>query len=229
MTRIIVDIGSTHGGSEKECFKAIDNAAAAGIKDVKFQLLEPEHLKNGNIEIKRDWLRHLVRHGKTLGVNVFASVWTNNAYKCCIDACCKTIKLAASAKAFDIFEAVSNSALDIHEVEIISSTKFAEKRIVIENKPWSANKHDVKHLVCITEYPVFYKVDFSILKGYDGFSDHTLGINQSKIAIISGAKIIEKHVSQTKCDCPDNKFAVSWSEIKELVQWSRTPFYIQVG
>lgn len=231
--RFIAEIGSTHGGSKEECKKAIANAAALCIKDCKFQLLEEEHLKNeDNILLPWDWAKELVDFGKSYDVNVFFSVWSRKGLKVAIDAGCKTIKLAASANPNYIFDVTSISLADgslgitcTCNLEIIYSSSSKNQKLYMSY----SNSKNVKHLFCISEYPVLYKIDFSILKDFDGFSDHTVGFSQTDDAYNTflfsddkSEKIIEKHVSQTDCSCGDNRFAVTWDEVKEFLDFKKS-------
>ena len=56
-------------------------------------------------------------------------------------------------------------------------------------------------------------------KGYQiGFSDHTLTMNASLIAVSLGARVIEKHVTvNKKLKGPDHKFSLNMKEFNELV------------
>lgn len=225
--RFIPDIGSTHAGNKEECFKAISNAAALGLKDCKFQLLEEEQLKNGNILLPWDWVPELIKFGEQQGINVFFSCWSKAAADFLLENKVKTLKLATSTNIYNIFQIISASqknyehGFGIPFIEYISSTDYEKRQF---HHSFSNEKYDIKHLFCVPEYPVLYKIDFSILKNYDGFSDHTLGFEQTKEALIKvidfGKKefIIEKHVSQTDCNCPDNNFAVKWDEVRDFFE-----------
>jgi N,N'-diacetyllegionaminate synthase len=51
-----------------------------------------------------------------------------------------------------------------------------------------------------------------------GYSDHTLGINASIVAVANGAKIIEKHITlNKKMSGPDHKASITEKELKNLV------------
>ncbi len=61
----------------------------------------------------------------------------------------------------------------------------------------------------------------SIGKGdFDGFSDHTIGLDCAKIALARGAEIIEKHFTLDKSMYgPDHCLSMTPDELKELVRW----------
>ena len=58
---------------------------------------------------------------------------------------------------------------------------------------------------------------------YDGFSDHTIGIETSLLAISRGAKIIERHFSLDKSDntIRDHVISSTPSEFRLLVELGR--------
>ena len=63
-------------------------------------------------------------------------------------------------------------------------------------------KHEnINYLYCISEYPTMLEKikmpDFN-KSFFNGYSDHTLGINACLYAASKGAKIIEKHFSPNK-------------------------------
>ena len=86
----------------------------------------------------------------------------------------------------------------------------------------------IKYLWCKSLYPTFDKhlkefpKKFSS-KTYDGFSDHTIGIETSLLAISRGAIIIERHFSLDKSDntIRDHIISSTPSEFRLLVELGR--------
>ena len=81
----------------------------------------------------------------------------------------------------------------------------------------------ISFLYCVSKYPTqlndlnFSNIDFS---KYDGFSDHTIGLNASMIAFARGAKIIEKHLTlDKKMFGPDHEGSITPDELKILVDF----------
>ena len=55
-------------------------------------------------------------------------------------------------------------------------------------------------------------------RGPVGFSDHTIGIEATRIAVAAGATIIEKHFTLSKkSDGPDHAISAEPEELKDLV------------
>lgn len=206
MVRIIAEIGSTHDGNKSACIDAIVKASKAGISDVKFQLLEKEQIEGtGNISIKPSWIPDLINTGKDTGVNVFCSIWSEEALKICHSADMKTIKFAYSMNRYGW---LIKAALKLFDEVIVSGD-------IMHRAPEGCIE-----LFCIPLYPVIYQVSFEgLFPMFSGFSDHTLGINQTIRSIDAGAQIVEKHVCQNHgSKTPDSKFAITWNQIESLIE-----------
>lgn len=204
--RLIVDVGSTHCGKFEECIYAIDNAKECGIKDVKFQLLEKSMTKNsGNIYLDPTYMKELVTYGKSMGINVFASVWSKSAANVMKEAGATSVKVAHSYR--------HNSELINYLIKVM---EFDE--VIVSSDFMGPFYPFATMLYCIPMYPVPFVVSFErAFPLFSGFSDHTMGVNQTITAIQSGAQIIEKHVIQDiTVDCPDSRFALDWDRIKYL-------------
>lgn len=75
-------------------------------------------------------------------------------------------------------------------------------------------------LFCVPQYPVYFEICFDeLFPRFDGFSDHTMGYQQTISAVIAGAKIIEKHIKLNHSDvvCPDSFFALGPGDLAAMV------------
>jgi sialic acid synthase SpsE len=79
----------------------------------------------------------------------------------------------------------------------------------------------IKLLYCISKYPTMNEdVDFERMLYYDGFSDHTQGIEASKKAIDNDVSIIERHFTLGKyLPGRDHFLSSTPDEFKELVDY----------
>jgi sialic acid synthase SpsE len=85
---------------------------------------------------------------------------------------------------------------------------------------------NLKHLYCIAQYPTF-KCDVHLPQSFkdsifSGFSDHSLDIWSSVVALSRGASIIEKHftLSSGLAVIPggfDHACSIDFNELKQLV------------
>lgn len=171
---------------------------------MKFQLFPDS--TNGNIHLPYDWLPVLVKHGEKHGIEVFASVFDPNAYRA-VYRHCKRIKFSYNSP---MMPWVSQAIGD-----------FGAENVIVSGDVMHPPSANVVSLYCVPEYPVKSVLDFEgIFLRFEGFSDHTLGIQQALEACRQGARIIEKHfrLDDSICDCcEDAKFALRPKTLKRLV------------
>lgn len=206
--RIIMDAGSTHGG-DIELIKNLIDFACDISADVKLQMLEESQCRSGNIPFDHDQLPRIIDYGRKKSVNVFASCWSlDNMY---------TLRAAGATSVKFSYSSNPNPNMIAYAAnefyEVIYSCDHLSRRIHSKNQ---------KNLLCIPQYPVYSKLDFSHkFDGFDGFSDHTLGTEQTFKAIDAGVRILEKHVicPDSEIDCPDARFACTHHEIEDIINY----------
>lgn len=84
----------------------------------------------------------------------------------------------------------------------------------------------VRYLYCVPKYPCPYEnvqLPASFADSpYDGFSDHTIGIEASLVAVGRGARVIEKHFTLNKgLPGPDHICSATPDELAELSRLAR--------
>lgn len=208
MVKIIADPGSTHMGNLKQAKQLVKIAKDADCDAVKFQLFKTEHVESENIPLPYEWMSDLCEAGELLGIEVFASVWDQEGIDKLLECECKSIKLAYS---------------QAHKTYALGEFTNVYKSFGVMNRqPKEYESDNVKHLYCIPEYPVKYMIDFEwIFVRFDGFSDHTLGYQQTIRAVEAGAKIIEKHFRPYGANVyktPDGTFALDASLLSRMVK-----------
>lgn len=187
----------------------IERAAEARADAIKFQLFPniPKYTEAGNIWMSFDLFDEALEIGKQNEIYVSASVFGSVESDYLSGKKVPWIKIAHSMTGTSIMHGL----IDIGKKLFVSS----DINNRIENLP-----ENVSQLYCIPEYPVRYVIDQSFFEyNYDGFSDHTLGIQQTiNIAKHPKCRIIEKHVTLEYNDiiCPDRKFAINFKQAKEL-------------
>jgi sialic acid synthase SpsE len=200
---IVGDIGSCTMGKWEYIQEAIDVAKEAGLDIIKFQLFKGND--NGNIEFPRHLWFQTVDYARSKDVDIFASVFDEEAIDLIVASGIKKIKLAYSQN----FNLKLIKKAKKHGLEIWASGDY-------ENYP---NYAEVK-LLCVPKYPTKelggYEV---ILKNFYGSAEHFNGISIHKLwPFIERTDIMEVHftLDHDDIDCPDHWFALSPKELKEL-------------
>ena len=204
---IIGDVGSCHMGQLDLALRLVSEGMDAGLDAVKFQLLTEAQLGGGNIKL--DWHHLCDIRERFPGVRVFASVFDYWGIQFLIKENFREIKFPYSQ--WWLFRTAAADGWLTQFDRIYVSTDVM--RVVPRVFP------PVTWLYCIPEYPVRYVVDFEgLFPRFHGFSDHTLGIEQTRRAIAAGARVIEKHftVDSDRVSCPDHQFALRPERLREL-------------
>ncbi len=208
-TRIIAEVGSTHMGKWDYCREAIDRCADLNIDAIKFQLFpnEERFTASGNVWMPPDLYLRCVEYSHEQRLQCSASVFGADEFDFLLKTKPPFVKFAFSQKDQTPFisEALSQ------DIETIVSCDIMTDKLV---------PHGTTKLFCIPQYPVYFNISFDeIFPRFDGFSDHSLGFNQTLEAVASGAKIVEKHITlnHTDIDCPDSFFALRPGDFSAMV------------
>jgi len=239
---IIADIGINHNGNINKAKRMILEACKTGVDVVKFQLYNPKkllHPKNFlaknwetilNSELTKEQVVLLKAYCDKIGIEFMASAFDLERLQWLEDLNVVRHKIA------------SRSIYDIEYVETIK--KIGKPHIIsmgwvdkcnnynesyydlwkrLGKDIYYGNNDNVNFLYCISKYPT-YNIDLKSFPNkydyYDGFSDHTLTIDASKVAIARGARIIEKHYTFNKYSIgPDHYCSMDTEELKELVRF----------
>ena len=218
MAILICEIGQNHCGDMNLAKRLIELAKENGADLVKFQLynhakMYANHPEVPNCELSKEQAFELFDYGKQVGIEVFFSVFDVERVKWCEEIGVKRYKLGYGRR---------------YDKELIYRVARCGKPMVVSfphlTEVPSMNKVDF--LYCIPNYPT--KPDELHLSDafsdmaceYDGFSDHTIGIDCAKIALARGAEIIEKHFTLDKTMYgSDHQLSMNPEELKELVRW----------
>tara|TARA_Y100000591_G_scaffold139336_1_gene119680 strand:+ start:876 stop:1562 length:687 start_codon:yes stop_codon:yes gene_type:complete len=211
----IAEIGLNHNGNINLCYELIKQAKYSGADIAKFQL--GWRGKPGELNyISENDLKKIFNWGKYFDIEIMFSVFTFEAFK--------------------MLKKFNPSSYKIASRTVIDNKKLVE-RILKENKTtyvslgmWKKKKlpfrktSKIKYLWCKSTYPN----TLSDLKNFpkkfnktlfNGFSDHTMGIETSLIAISRGAEVIEKHFTLDKSNTTirDHALSATPEEFKNLV------------
>ena len=215
----IAEIGMNHNGNFDLAFELIKQAKLAGADIAKFQL----GWRDGDGEINQidfDILKRLNKWCDYFEIEFLASTITEKAFELAKKINPKRYKIA------------SRTVKD--NIDLVRKVVNEGKETIISLGMWNykeppIQKNDnIKYLWCKSKYPaepwdlIDLPNDFKDSL-YDGYSDHTVGIETSLIAIARGAKIIEKHFTLDKSDTTirDHSLSSTPDEFKMMVNIGR--------
>ncbi len=222
MVEIIADISGNHGGDLDKALELIYWANWAGCSCVKFQYYQAEDMPwtgqsdfdmYRKLAVRDRWLPRLFDCAKSVGIPLFASVFTLRAVREILSFGVPYIKLA-SPKSTQLSEEVyCDIILEVPPtVDIIAS-----------GPGWPSCISRI--LYCPDGHPpVITPQSFEEFRrwNYYGFSDHTPGIQVPMAFIRAGAKMIEKHIKLAKDEeCVDHTFSADPMTMETLCKWTR--------
>ncbi len=226
--KIISEIHPQHGGNIAVASEMIRQSALNGADMVKFQwytdglkLLGKDY---SDLELSLDDCKHLMRIAEFNNIELFFSIFDENAFNLNKDLGIKKIKIASrTVQDTELCKKIIDYADEVY----ISLGMWDEK-----NLPFGIDDK-IKYFFCIAQYPTYHYEVGKIPKefnksSFEGFSDHTLGIDMCMLAASRGAFLIEKHFSLDKTNQKDRQLAHACSmnaeELNELSNFGKRLF-----
>jgi len=243
---IIAEAGVNHNGDFELAKKLIDTAKESGADAVKFQTFKTENVvtkyarmaeyqkKNigkketmqemiKKLEISYDDFKELKNYCDEKGIMFLSTPHSDDAIDF-LDPLMPVFKIGSGDLTnFPFLEKIAQKGKPI-----ILSTGMATMEEVIEaiNVIKKSGNNKIILLHCTSNYPCPIE-DVNLramqtIKGKTnllvGYSDHTIGLEASKLACSLGAVVIERHFTTDKnLPGPDHKASLSPDELKELV------------
>ena len=245
-TFIIAEAGVNHNGDVELAKKLIDAAKDASADAVKFQTFKTEEIVTSqsrkaiyqhrakektqyemlkNLELSFDEFRELKKYCDNNGIEFSSTPYDIKSVEFLNEIGVNRFKVASA----DLINKPLIEAMAKTKKQIILSTGMAtlgeiEKTISLIN---AFGNTDICLLHCTTSYPTSYEqVNMNVLdtlkKAFGlpvGYSDHTLGIEISVMAVSLGAKVIEKHFTLDRTmEGPDHFASLEPVELKKMVE-----------
>lgn len=232
---IIAEIGINHNGNIHLAHELIRQAALAKANIVKFQsydvdkLFHPEYGEDPNeeiwkgvkpLEFDQEQFAQCKEWCDEEGVEFMCSVFDEERLQWMEDLGVQRHKIASRVSKLNrpLAEKMIATGKPCYMSLGFGSTVFEE-----DNPNVRPNVH---YLYCVSEYPTEYsslKLPTQFSKDvFYGFSDHTLGIEASLVAVGRGAKVIEKHFTLNKgLEGFDHICSITPDELTDLVKYSR--------
>ena len=222
MVFIVAEIGVNWDGDFVLVKQMMHELKLLGLNAVKFQAFTFEMIKNHpeskrlmNSSINKQNVEKINELAKEVGIDWFCTPMYPDAVDF-LDRFVSRYKI----REFDGRQIVQN-----HKTDLFQTTYKKNKDVFISSKinPSSCllyNDPHIKWLYCIPNYPCSLdEIDFSILKYFDGFSNHCNLVEAPIRAIQEGIKILEIHVTSDKNkDFVDNNVSFDYEQIKEIMK-----------
>ncbi len=239
---IVAEIGNNHEGEFNKAINLIDAAAKSGADAVKFQTYKVESYYNKKFTEKKRFNRlkkfqltfeefeKLSKYSKKRGIIFFSTPFD-------IESAIflnKIQRLFKISSGDNNFYPLINVLKSFGKPLIISTGLLSHKEIkkLTYKLGIYKNKNKLGLLHCVSDYPAhnndlnlssisFLKKKFPEFN--IGYSDHSLGIDSCKIAMMLGAFMIEKHFTLNKntSSFHDHKISAEPKELLSLVNFSK--------
>lgn len=208
---LIAEISSNHGGDLALAKEFIWRFAEAGADWIKFQHTRVKHLRPDDpqyewfqrAELSLEQFQELEAECGRAGVKFLTTVYNHQ-------------DVPEVRQLTDVVKIGSGEAGEYEFVRAVKHAGFA--RVFISGGLSQPPGHVHELLACVTRYPTPHgcvPARFG-LGGYVGWSDHCVGLESCEVAIIRGAKIIEKHVQLTNQARPRKSLEATVDEFKQL-------------
>jgi N-acetylneuraminate synthase/N,N'-diacetyllegionaminate synthase len=227
---IIAEIGINHNGSLHVAHELVRQARIAGADIAKFQFYDPYKIFGPGGSYPN-------QEALTQALTVQFGFDEARQLKAWCDE--EGIEFAASVFDLERFEWVQSLGVSRHKIasRAVENTELCRRILATgletfvslgfwdhPGVPFDApNAH---YLYCVPRYPCEYR-DLHLPQAfansiYRGFSDHTLGIEASLVAVGRGARILEKHFTLNKgLPGPDHVCSATPDELAELSRLAR--------
>ena len=220
--KIIADISGNHGGFLEKACELIKVAAECGCDYAKFQYYAPRDMyDHGNestyakLMVPFSWVDVLFDTARAAGIDCFASVFSGDCVSDLVEFTPPYFKIASPQSTWlptivykEIVEHVPA------HIPIIFSADCRDKHrmdVIIGD-------HDRVVLYCPRGHPpnLTHEDFHEFIEGfYDGYSDHSPGLEAPLAFAAAGAKYIEKHLKLDD-NCVDAAFAAAPETMKTL-------------
>ena len=233
-TKIIAEIGWNHMGDLALAKQMIQKAKDNGADYVKFQTWSVDRLKPGpwdkdgrteiykKAELSKDDHISLKNFSESYGIPFFSSVFSIEDAKLLSDIGVDTVKIA-SFESRNI-ELIAFCYYHFDKIYLSTGTSSIDE---IRNTLRTLDKWKFVILHCVSSYPLDYNncnlPRINTLREFFpnvGYSDHTAGIEGTKVSLEYNPCVIEKHFTiDNNLPGRDNKFSILPEQLKELSEY----------
>ena len=228
---VVAEIGSNWEGDVKKAKKIIHECKNAGTNAVKFQMWRANDLysqkhpqwnmiRKSELTFKK--AEKIKKYADSIGIEFFCSPFYPEGVDYLESLGVKKYKIASRTCLLN----------DKHSLETLEKVARTRKPVIISMGMGGDKKQIMKifskskktFCYCISEYPApFEKINWKKAIKYDGFSDHSLGIDAPFLFTLLKKQThakqisIEKHVKLKNSKGPDAPASITTELLKELI------------
>lgn len=215
----IAEIGLNHNGNFGLVHELVRQAQQSGADIAKFQL--GWRAGEGEMNcIGKEEMDLIFRACEYYGIEPMVSIFTPEAYEFAQQYDFKRYKIASRTVKDDL-DFVQEIVAEGKET-YVSLGMWEGENLPIEGAD------NIRYLYCMARYPTAPWEISALPKDfknspYAGFSDHTVGIETSLMAITRGAEVIERHFTLDKSDTTirDHALSTTPDEFRQLTTLGR--------
>jgi len=222
MVFVVAEIGVNWDGDFELVKQMMNESKSLQLSAVKFQAFtfdmtknHPESKRLMNSSITKENVEKINDIAQEIGIDWFCTPMYPKAVDF-LDPFVSRYKI----REFDGREIIQSNKTDLFQTIY---KKHKDIFISSETIPLDCSLHNdpqIKWLYCIPKYPCSLdEIDFSLLKYFDGFSNHCSLIEAPIHALREGIEILEIHITSDKTkDFIDNNVSFDYDEIKEIMK-----------
>jgi len=236
---IIAELNTSHNGSLDLAKKMIDAAKESGADCVKFQSFSPESLFSEKyleketitkrifekVSLSKIELIELAAYSIEIGLDFSSTAYTMEEVDFLVKNCSPAFLKVAS---MDINNYAFLNHIASHDLPIVLSTgmSYLDEIDRAVDLIYAKNSNLII-LHCTSNYPTkFEEANLLNIRLFQdrypkleiGYSDHTIGTLAPTLALLLGAKVIEKHFTlDNKIIGMDNQMATEPEELKKMI------------
>lgn len=241
---IVAEVGNNHEGSFEIAQELVRQAAKSGVQAVKFQTFRTEHYisqsddarfkRLKSFELSYPQFEELSNLARSLGLLFISTPFDLESARC-LEPLVDAYKIASGDNNFyPLIATVAKTGRALIISTGVSDLDQVMKTVSFVQRQWSENEieQDLAVLHCVSCYPAAPEdanlLSIPVLAGalncVVGYSDHTMGPDAAPLAVVLGARIIEKHFTLDKkfSDFRDHQLSLDPDEMRELVRRVRT-------
>ena len=231
MTKIISEIGWNHMGDMERAKDMISSSKQNGADFVKFQTWSVDRLKSGpwdddgrleiykKAELSKEQHIDLYEYSNEVGIPFFTSVFSIKDAELLKTIQTDRVKIASAESRNKNLLEYCDEVFDT--IYISTGTSTIEE---IKNSVRYLKTSNIVLLHCVSSYPLEIKYcnlprinELKKICDRVGYSDHTFGVEVSKMSLEYDIEVVEKHFTlDINLPGRDNKFAILPSDMKKL-------------